>query len=1239
LSVNADGTQPASEDPRVAERDLALGIADFTYADTWRPERLEALNRSFHAFLAGRDGELHDRFRRYHDFGCDHPPEEGDLLVAVAAHLSAFLGQLWGIGRELTELGESYTADQDLFRFKTAVVKKIIAKQARLDEREHPPADVCYERFEILAALLEVDEGLDEERRLAVASMRVHDRLKEYKRVAKKPDSVGPATRDWVRMLHAMAQELDFLGGELADDPVAEKTFLEQVAHHLHDHGLHRYREQEGLPKEERWASFLLPEPLDFHSLVPSEPGDHGGIVAPTHRLRRRDGFALTDPRMDRPHAIGEVDYCLYCYSTEKDSCSKGFWEKDHPEKRKPNPLGLKLTGCPLDQKISESHTAANQGDPLGGLAIITIDNPLCPGTGHRICNECMRSCIYQKQDPVDIPQIETRLLVDVLSLPYGPEIYQLLTRWNPLNRLRPHALPHNGKKILVVGMGPAGYALAHYLSKEGFGVVGIDGLKLEPLPDDLTGRDCGLPRPIRDWEECYEHLDERILAGFGGVSEYGITVRWDKNFLNLLYLTLTRRELIRCHGGVRFGGTIDIDQAWELGFDHIALATGAGKPTIVPMQNNLIDGIRKASDFLMTLQLTGAAKRDSLASLQVRLPAVVIGGGLTGIDTATEVFAYYPVMVEKCLERWERLRDEGRLEEFDAWCGPGDCEVLDEYLEHGRAVRAERERAVAAGEQPDFVPLVRGWGGVTMVYRKRLVDSPAYRLNHEEVAKALEEGIEFLECHSPVEAVPDEVERVRSVVFERQYRTPEGSWRGDGHVVNLPARCVLIAAGTSPNTIYEKERPGTFRKDEWGHFFRTYHAETHTPGGRPELVEGPGFFTSYQEDGRCISLLGDNHPVFAGNVVKAMASAKHGFPEIVGLFNAEIRALDPADQAVRDARWRNFAADMDDLLSAEVVRVERLTPTIVEVVIRAPLAARNFRPGQFYRVQRYESHSPVVDGTRIATEGMALTGAWVDRDEGLLSTIVLEVGHSSRVCADLRPGEPIVCMGPTGTPTTIPENSTVLLIGGGLGNAVLFSIAAACREKGSRVIYFAGYKDARDIYKYEELLASTDALVVCCDVGEPPEPARPQDRIFHGNIVEAMVAYGSGDLGEQAVPLAAVDRLVVIGSDRMMAAVKRARFDRLADILPRDHVAIGSINSPMQCMMKEICAQCLQKHVNPETGVDEYVFSCFDQDQALDAVCFEHLNLRLRGNSLLEKLNNAYLTRLFELRDEPVPV
>ena len=104
--------------------------------------------------------------------------------------------------------------------------------------------------------------------------------------------------------------------------------------------------------------------------------------------------------------------------------------------------------------------------------------------------------------------------------------------------------------------------------------------------------------------------------------------------------------------------------------------------------------------------------------------------------------------------------------------------------------------------------------------------------------------------------------------------------------------------------------------------------------------------------------------------------------------------------------------------------------------------------------------------------------------------------------------------------------------------------------------------------------------------------------------------------LGEQPIPLADAQRIIAIGSDRMMAAVKDALANRLNPHFPNRPTAIGSINSPMQCMMKEIFAQCLHRHVDPVTKKESFVFSCFNQDQLLHQVDFGNLNARLRQNS-----------------------
>ncbi len=143
-------------------------------------------------------------------------------------------------------------------------------------------------------------------------------------------------------------------------------------------------------------------------------------------------------------------------------------------------------------------------------------------------------------------------------------------------------------------------------------------------------------------------------------------------------------------------------------------------------------------------------------------------------------------------------------------------------------------------------------------------------------------------------------------------------------------------------------------------------------------------------------------------------------------------------------------------------------------------MAARAFEPGQFYRLQNYETLANSVDATTLAMEGLALTGASVDRERGLLSTIVLEMGGSSDLCALLKPGEPVILMGPTGTPTETPGCETALLAGGGLGNAVLFSIGQTLRANGSTVVYFAGYKKLIDRYKVEEIERAADVVIWC---------------------------------------------------------------------------------------------------------------------------------------------------------------
>ena len=1128
---------------------------DFSFADLAHRDGLVRLDKHFMGFLASQDAALHERLLTARATADSMPlRDESDLIVALGPHLDGFVAELFAIQAETAALLDQTLALDPIHACKRLFVQRQAVKKYSDPSGFDAPA---------LRAALEARIG-------------------------------GPLTEIGFAKLVA--------GSE--DQPEALDEALRYAAWAT--------LTPEGKDHHRGGTLFRVPHRVDPQHLVPVETIERDGVTMlrlPEHDWRHREGFALTDNGMNTQQALDQVNYCIWCHTQGKDSCSQGLKDRKTGAFQK-SVFGVTLAGCPLDEKISEMHTLRAAGHVLGAFATIAIDNPMMAATGHRICNDCMKACIYQKQEAVDIPQAETSVLKDVLALPWGFEIYALLTRWNPLDIGRPLPKPDSGRKVLIVGLGPAGFTLAHHLMNDGHTIVAVDGLKIEPLTFDVSA-------PVRDVETVFENLDDRVMAGFGGVAEYGITVRWNKNYLKLVRLLLERRAQFAHFGGIRFGGgaTLSMDDAWAMGFDHIALCMGAGKPTILDIPNGLARGVRQASDFLMALQLTGAAKKSSIANLQLRMPVVVIGGGLTAIDTATESLAYYVRQVEKFALRYGTLvADKGEMAVRLRWTLE-EAEIANEFLAHAAAIAAERAEAAAEGRPPRIAALLDSWGGATVAYRRRLVDSPSYTLNHEEVAKAMEEAVRFAEGLTPVAVETDPHGHAAALRLKH----------ADGTEVVLQARAILVAAGTQPNTVLARE---DHRIQLDGRYFQAVDEN----GVKVEPVRGLSkpdqahVLMHRAETGRFISFFGDLHPSFFGNVVKAMGGAKRGYPVVS-------RAL--AALPATPISGADLIAAARDGLTATVHAVNRLTPTIIEVVIKAPAAARAFRPGQFYRLQNFEvlaahDDEPGIGRTLLNMEGLAMTGAWTDPDAGLVSVIALEMGGSSDLCASLPIGQQVILMGPTGTPTEIHPDTTVALVGGGLGNAVLFSIGAATRAAGSKVIYFAGYKALRDRYKVPEIERAADVIVWCCDEapGFTPNPDRPQDRTFVGNIVQAMAAYASGALGAQAVPLADATDMIVIGSDRMMQAVGAARHGVLSPFLKPGHSAIGSINSPMQCMMKEVCAQCLQPQITPETGERTVVFSCFNQDQALDRVDFPALHERLGQNGTQEKLTAQWIDR-----------
>lgn len=1102
------------------------------------------------------------------------------FLVLIAPILQAFLVRLFGIESEAEALEQAATDRRPIFAFKAWYVHKHARRRQRQPEALRP--------FETLDTWL-----------------RQH---------------CYAATGQTVLTEVAVAT----LGMQWQADEAQNSAQIERLIEWC-VHGLMTPTAQHQVAS---WLSFQQPEKIDHADLVPLTSGPADSQQAPTAQQRCRDGFGLTDTGMSPAQIHAEVDYCVYCHRNDGDFCSTGFPVKKNAPKFgfKLNPLGNLLVGCPLDEKISEMHMLEREGLSVAALAVMMVDNPLCAMTGHRICNDCMKACIYQKQTPVNIPQAETGILKAVLALPWGVELYDLLMRWNPLKKTHWLAQPYNGQRVFVMGMGPAGITLAHYLTQAGYAVVGADGLKIEPLDVQL------LQAPIRDYHALEGGLDTRVIMGFGGVLEYGITARWDKRFLKLLYICLARRSLFQVFGGVRFGGTLTVEEVWALGFDHLALAVGAGLPKALSIPNSLAPGMRQANDFLMTLQLTGAAKADSLAVLQLRLPVLVIGGGLTAIDTATEAQAYYVVQVEKLLSRYEALLQRVTLPWLSAQFDAVSWTILQEAVQHGQAIRQARARALAANQPFAALPLLRAWGGVTLVYRGAFHASPAYLSNHEEVAKALEEGILYREGLVPQAVTLDEAGQVSGLTCRVRQQDDTGVWCETESNVHMAARSILVATGSKPNVAYGFEHADTFQRKRF-EYLRFNDAATQLVPVDPEVevhVKSPQFgpFTSYQDKAQHrVSVLGDTHPVFHGSVVKAIASAKRCFPEIT----AHLAARSVMSRSSGDLQ--TFMTQLRQRFVPRIVAVQMIAKGVVAWIIYAPQHIAHFRPGQFYRLQNFESLAPRLGETILHIEALALVGYRVERELGHLHLVSAGQPMAAAVLSYLKQGDPVSLMGPTGVRTRMPETAgLIMLIAEPRFLVTVLSLAEALHAAGQTITLLLQVTEADTLFWWDRVQAVCQHIVWQGGLRKTC-PLRPgQDcSVAAGELTEALSAWHQlNDAGR--LP----QRVHTLGQAELLRCVQAAR-QAYPDILPETAEYLGHVSGPMQCMLKGVCAQCLQWQIDPETGErTKAVYACSWQNQPMALIDIDHLasrdqldraHLKLRDLWLQQTLSEAHST------------
>lgn len=829
---------------------------------------------------------------------------------------------------------------------------------------------------------------------------------------------------------------------------------------------------------------FFAPQPINSEFVIKNIEFDDGYYAKET---KQREGFKLTDQGMNSASAASESHYCIICHDKEKDSCRTGL-------------KNTQKNGCPLDENISLMHALKRDGLNIAALAVVMVDNPMVAATGHRICNDCMVACIFQKQDPVNTPAVETNILQSVLDYSYGFEIYSLLMRWNPLNFEQPLPKNDSGYKVLVAGLGPSGFSMAHYLARDGHFVLGIDGTKLEPLPDDLMEENL-----ICNTLSIYESLDDKILWGFGGVSEYGITVRWNKKFLKILRLALARNHNIKFLGSTRFGSQINNDNLNELGFDEVVFCTGAGAPKIANLLGNQLPGVRLASDFLMNLQSTGAFRKDLLINLQLLTPIIVIGGGLSAIDAATEAKAYFTVQREKFFKLYNNLVNVYGSDTIQKWWTPKDFSAFENLQNNLQA-------------------------DVKIIYRGDITNSPSYQQNANEIEHALKEGVVFQDHTTPM-----------------RFETDTNGWVSGVWVLRndqqefMPAKTIILALGTE-------------------HLEQTTNQFTY----------------------------GDANPDYAGSVVKAIASAKYGYADVA-------KKLDSNTAKNKKINWEFF--------DAKIIDIFKLTNNIVEICVLAPLAASTFQPGQFYKLQNFEANAQNIADFKMLMEPIALTPKRVDKKNGTINFVILNIGSSSAMVSLLKNGEKISLMGPIGKPVEILKNKTILLIGGGQFNLGMIEVAKAMKKNNNKIFWLAGYRNIDEMLYAADIKKYADKLWICTQT-------TATEKTIIGTVVDGLQELHTQHLFQE------IDQILIYGTTHMQKAVKKVLLD-----LNFTKSVMCNMNLPMQCMLQGICGQCLC------VGTDQTkIFCCKEQDVKLNDINFNNVENRAFSNGLLEKVSRMWL-------------
>lgn len=440
----------------------------------------------------------------------------------------------------------------------------------------------------------------------------------------------------------------------------------------------------------------------------------------------KKNNFSSSDFEGFRNNEIFSlnIESCLVCHQRNKDSCrgNKG-------DQLKNNNLG----GCPISMHISEGILLKKEGFHLASLMIFMVNNPLCILTGYRICNDCNNACIFEKSsiEGVDVSSIESRILFDIIyEMDFGIEIYFFFLLFNPIylffeknkdffNAFSIKSLKYYEKKhksrAAVIGSGAAGISMAFYLFvREKISVSLFDSINIDFSHQDFTKY---LKRTIKNGKKLIDAKREKlgIKSGFGGVCSYGITNRWNKNYLDILLIFFKRLEysskLDKSIGDFKIQDSLFFSEKYGVGlislmkyFDAFIFATGASKQKWPLNSMNLSKKSKNiffAADFLMSKNLgyNSSINQLFLEDLKNRTIyyAVIIGFGLTAVDTISMLIKNY-IDLLKNNPFFNNLIKENNFDEnllFLQKIGFRICIIYNKDLESSSANKTNRDEIV----------------------------------------------------------------------------------------------------------------------------------------------------------------------------------------------------------------------------------------------------------------------------------------------------------------------------------------------------------------------------------------------------------------------------------------------------------------------------------------------------------------------------------------------------------------